>query len=293
MLGPCYVCGTDEWKLREGALRDMPNVGVVECVACGLVMPSAPVRSLINYEGGSMHDGAPADVLTWRREGLCDDIRRAAAVARFAKRGDWVLDFGCGAGGLIHHLRMADLNVVGIEIDRAAREFLHAEGVLVWSQLEDIPSEARSRVRVVTLFHVLEHLPDPRPVLERMMELLPNARTLLIEVPCSEDPLLTLFASAPFSNFTYWSHHEQLHSKRSLESLLSSVFDDVEVTRLQRYGLGNHLGWLSWNKPGGQRELTWLEDSTANDLYCQLLIDNGFSDTLWAHVTLSDNGLDP
>ena len=234
-----------------------------------------------------MHDGVPVDVLTWRQESRNDDIRRAAAVARVANPGDWVLDYGCGAGGLIHQLTLAGLQAVGIEVDSVAYEFLREEGIPMWTQLESLPREVSSQVRVVTMFHVLEHLSDPRDLLGRIPELVPNARTLLVEVPCSEDPLLTLYESAPFSRFTYWSHHEHLHSKGSLEGLLTSVFDDVQVTRLQRYGLGNHLGWLSWMKPGGQRELSWLENSTAGDLYRQRLIDNGFSDTLWAHVTLA------
>ena len=175
----------------------------------------------------------------------------------------------------------------GIEPDQAAREFLIAENLSVWSDLAQMPGLKRREVRVVTMFHVLEHLRDPRLFLRDAIETLPNARLFVIEVPCAEDPLLTLYGCEAFSRFTYWSHHEQLHSKRSLESLLGELSDTVEVSRLQRYGLGNHLGWLSRGKPGGQVEMAWLEGSPADAYYRLRVVGQGFCDTLWAVVQIS------
>ena len=182
------------------------------------------------------------------------------------------------------------MNAFGIELDQAASEFLASEGMSVWSDLEQMPEARRGEIQVVTMFHVLEHLPDPRLFLRDAIEALPNARLFVIEVPCSEDPLLTLYKCETFSHFTYWSHHEQLHSKQSLERLLASLFDEREVTRLQRYGLGNHLGWLSRGKPGGQVELAWLDGSPADADYRLRVVGQNFSDTLWAVVKISRSG---
>lgn len=143
-----------------------------------------------------------------------------------------------------------------------------------------MPEVQRREVRVVTMFHVLEHLRDPRMFLREAIQALPNAQLFMIEVPFSEDPLLTLYGCEALSRFTYWSHHEQFHSKRSLESLLGEIFDSVEVSRLQRYGLGNHLGWLSRGQLGGQVALAWPEGSSADEGYRSAVMAQGFSDTL-------------
>ena len=181
------------------------------------------------------------------------------------------------------------VNAFGIELDQAASEFLASECLSVWSDLEQMPELKRRDVQIVTMFHVLEHLHDPRLFLREVLEALPKVRLFVIEVPCAEDPLLTVYKCEAFSKFTYWSHHEHLHSKKSLEALLEDIFGCVEVTRLQRYGLANHLGWLSRGKPGGQVGMSWLERSPADEQYRCEVMAKGFSDTLWAVARISPN----
>ncbi len=181
------------------------------------------------------------------------------------------------------------MNAFGFELDEAASEFLALEGISVWPDLVQMPELQSREVRVVTMFHVLEHLRDPRVFLREAIQSLPDAQIFVIKVPCAEDPLLTLYGSEAFSYFTYWSHHEQLHPKRSLESLLGTIFDSVEVSRLQRYGLENHLGWLLWGQPRGQVALAWLEGSSVDEGYRSAVMAQGFSDTLWAVARVSRN----
>ena len=289
MSGACYVCGGVEWITRVGSLRDAPSVGVVECRDCGLVVPAEVPPVVVDYATGTMYGNAPIDFVGWRDTGAEDNQRRAAEVRALLHAGDSVLDVGCGSGGFIHELKRGGVNAFGIELDQAASEFLASEGLSVWSDLDQMSEARRGEIQVVTMFHVLEHLRDPRLFLQEVLEALPNARLFVIEVPCAEDPLLTLYESEAFSKFTYWSHHEHLHSKKSLEALLEDIFGCVEVTRLQRYGLANHLGWLSRGKPGGQVEMSWLERSPADEQYRYEVMAKGFSDTLWAVARISLN----
>ena len=129
---------------------------------------------------------------------------------------------------------------------------------------------------------MLEDLRDPLLLIKALIDQLPDARTFIMEVPSAEDPLISLIPCPSFEAFTYWSHHEHLHSKKSLEVLLGKAFASVEVRRLQRYGLGNHLGWLATGKPGGQEKYPWLVESKADAEYRALLMAEGYSDSLWA-----------
>ena len=278
----CYVCGSTNWDPKSGSLRDAPSVGVKACSDCGLVIPDAKHPVEIDYASGSMHGSEPLDVAQSRIEGSQDDLRRVRAIFDLMNEGETILDIGCGAGGFIHGLKLGGVSTFGLELDETASAALTLDGFCIWPQLENIPESVRSEVRIVTMFHVLEHLQDPRVFLRRIRETLHNVRLLVVEIPCSEDPLLTLYESQAFSHFTYWSHHEHLHSKRSLELLLSSVFDSFQVKRLQRYGLGNHLSWLAIGKPGGQARMSWAEGTQVDVEYRSAIIAQGFSDSLWA-----------
>ena len=287
MSGTCYVCGGTVWTTRSGSLRDSPSVGVVECAECGLVVSAQPPQVVIDYVAGTMHGETQLDVTAARADGATDTLRRVAKIQPMLNSEDTVLEVGCGSGGFLHELKRGGVSVFGIELDQAATSFLTSEGFHVWSDISQMSEAQRQDITVVTMFHVLEHLRDPRALLQELVVSLPNLRLFFIEIPCSEDLLLTLYGSEAFSHFTYWSHHEHLHSKRSLEMLLASIFDVLEVSRLQRYGLGNHLGWLAHGEPGGQVELSWLEGSLADLGYRSRLVDQGFSDTLWAEARQS------
>jgi 2-polyprenyl-3-methyl-5-hydroxy-6-metoxy-1,4-benzoquinol methylase len=60
---------------------------------------------------------------------------------------------------------------------------------------------------LITAFHVVEHLPDPRAILKALANMLAKNGRMVIEVPSSEDVLLTLYDSDAFQRFTYWSQH--------------------------------------------------------------------------------------
>ena len=82
---------------------------------------------------------------------------------------------------------------------------------------------------------------------------------MVIEVPSSEDVLLTLYDSEAFQRFTYWSQHLYLFNAETLRKLAEQAgLRIVSIQQYQRYPLSNHLYWLSQDKPGGLRNgLSW------------------------------------
>jgi 2-polyprenyl-3-methyl-5-hydroxy-6-metoxy-1,4-benzoquinol methylase len=278
----CYVCGDLEWVQRDGRLRDAPAIGVFECNGCGLVTHEVPGSLVIDYEAGSMHGDSELSVEEWRAECLTDDSRRFEQLLPLLGGKNAVLDVGCGAGGFLLALEAGGFDAYGIEPQNSARETLASDALSVFKSVEDIPESKRLSIGVVTAFHVLEHVQDPISFVNNLIAVLPNARTFVLEVPCSEDALLVAYQSRAFSNFTYWSHHIHLHSMRSPELLLNGSFQSVEVSRLQRYSLGNHLGWLMDGQPGGQIRFPWLDGPPVDSAYRSQLLTEGYSDSLWA-----------
>jgi hypothetical protein len=114
-----------------------------------------------------------------------------------------------------------------------------------------------------------------------------NKGQMIIEVPSSEDALLTLFDCAAFQQFTYWSQHLFLFNTKTLQQLARQAGLKVTaIQQYQRYPLSNHMYWLSQGKPGGHQEWSFLDSPILAESYANRLAAIGKCDTLVAHLEL-------
>ena len=142
---------------------------------------------------------------------------------------------------------------------------------------------------LITSFHVIEHLADPRQILQDFKKFLSENGRIVIEVPSSSDALLTLYESEPFQHFTYWSQHLYLFNAKTLETLVQqSGLKVISIQQYQRYPLSNHLYWLSKGKPGGHKFWSFLDSPLLQQAYADTLARIGQCDTLIAHLELCD-----
>lgn len=99
-----------------------------------------------------------------------------------SKRGR-VLDIGCGNGNFLEHARRVGWQTVGLEVDPISSEIARRRGFEVISRLlEDATFPAES-FDVVTMSHVIEHLPDPRRTLEECRRILKPGGWLVMATP--------------------------------------------------------------------------------------------------------------
>lgn len=269
------------WIKREGSVRDFPDVGLVECINCHLVTHEKDLSKSINYEKGTMHlwaSGSGENLDSPTR----DIERRVKAISKLAKeyRIESILDFGSGSGEILDVLR-EKFRIKGLEPEYEVRIKCQDRGHQVASRIEQY-TESAETFDMVTLFHVVEHFYKPDYELSAIYTLLAPGGILVVETPNSQDALLTLYDSEPFSNFTYWSHHPMLHSATSLIGLISkSGLKIIQNTGVQRYGLANHLFWLSKGLPGGHMQWNKLISDSTEKAYEESLVLNGVSDTIW------------
>jgi SAM-dependent methyltransferase len=279
----CYVCEKSGWTIQRGTLRDAPTVGVRRCDSCGVITPTIPHGVKVDYSVGTMHGGSLKETDLSDPVKSSDLERRYLRIVELHERGS-ILEIGCGVGDLLLLLKNNGIRSFGVDLDPSSRLLCENKGVLAFGSLSDALRGQAETVSTCVMFHVLEHLPDPRSYLQALVSELPNLETVVVEVPCAEDPLISLYESHEFSRYTYWSHHEHLHSHKSLSHLLLDVMDEINVSRIQRYGLANHVGWLVEGSPGGHRRFGSRFSERADDLYRNSLIQAGFSDTLWGEL---------
>ena len=134
------------------------------------------------------------------------------------------------------------------------QKYFKENDLVVWPSIEKLPRGKIKNYDLITAFHVFEHLSDPIFFLKKLSELLTKEGEIIIEVPNSDDALLTLYENIDFSNFTYWSQHLFLFNNKTIELLVRKAGLKLNwLKQIQRYPLSNHLYWLSKGKPGGHK----------------------------------------
>tara|TARA_X000000950_G_C13786814_1_gene607619 strand:+ start:26 stop:934 length:909 start_codon:yes stop_codon:yes gene_type:complete len=208
-----------------------------------------------------------------------DGYRRAVQFEKNFKNKD-ILDFGCGWGGFLRNVKNYK-SLSGIELRKECINYIknNIKKINVSNNIKSFDK----KFDIITMFHVLEHMPYQINTLKILKSKLKNKGKIIIEVPHAEDFLILQKELKEFKNFTFWSEHLILHTYKSLKSiLLKSGFKNINIQYYQRYDLSNHLGWFIKRKPGGHNFYKEIISNKLNSSYCENLKRLGQTDTLIA-----------
>jgi len=181
-LTECLLCGS-----RVIGTLD-PYASLSICRSCGYIFdnPRPTLGALVNFYS------KPAKYDSWlSEEGARDRLwtRRLKKMRRTARPGN-LLDIGAGIGQLLHLARHEYTEISGTEVSSSAVEIARRMyGIqLLHGTLETLSVPQKSFDNI-TLFHVLEHVPNPRLVIEKCVFLLRESGVLVIAVPRDYHPL--------------------------------------------------------------------------------------------------------
>jgi SAM-dependent methyltransferase len=195
---------------NEGLVPTTTQFGValgdfVRCASCGhLQLAEMPELS---------YDDAASDAYEAEEEGqratARKDLRRIEA---FSERGRLV-DLGCWVGFLPAEANARGWDAVGVEPSRWAAERARSRGVTVVDDA-DLPS---GEFAAVTLGDVIEHIPDPAAMLDRIRGLLAPGGVVWLATPDAGSRLARALGRR------WWSvipTHVHLFTRRSMRVLL-------------------------------------------------------------------------
>jgi 2-polyprenyl-3-methyl-5-hydroxy-6-metoxy-1,4-benzoquinol methylase len=269
-LVPCAICGSDaapEVFWGRDRLCGLPGeFRVVQCTTCSLVYlnprpnrgalrdfyPSQypshqPVVSRGSRPQSWARRRAKAWAVRWYTSGLDFDpgqVRETlGGIEDFpphfiygffpTKPGGRLLDVGCGSGLYLHAFQRLGWEACGVEISAPVAE--QARQTLGLRIFTGVLEEARfpdGHFDVVTLLHVLEHLPDPVGTLREVSRILKPEGIVVLAVPNFRSAGALIFRS-------YWfpldvPRHLYHFSAHTLWNLLTKV-DGIRPVRVNYF----------------------------------------------------------
>ncbi|MEX0790136.1 MAG: class I SAM-dependent methyltransferase [Actinomycetota bacterium] len=224
MTENCPACRSTEVAL----VRKVPDreygvdfvAGYTSCATC------QTVRQTPMPDGAELAAFYPADYHAQTGGGLLNRVRQAMRLKRLAPLMEGhgaVLDYGCGNGAFLVHAadRAPGREYFGFEIAQS-REILHLEGgiTIVKGDVKDL-MDILPPCRLITMNHVIEHLPDPGVTVSELSARLVPGGSLEGQTPAAGSLEQRLFKG-------YWSgyhapRHTVVFSQRGLRSFLERL----------------------------------------------------------------------
>ena len=272
----------NSFEVFNKSTRDVANLNVLKCKRSGVIVLEELSIPEKYYENNLQYTNEFKGIIQTSKgiiesKPLEDDIRRYEAYKHLIK-GSNILDFGCGNGGFIRQSKKISKRSVGLEINKKNREYLNNIGVECVYQLSELNGD---KFDIITLNHVFEHLNDPINILVELQKYLEDDGIIIIEVPHAKDLLLDTFNIKSFKNFTFWSEHLILHTRKSLETFVSkSGLNTNSIEGFQRYPISNHYNWLLNGQPAGHEIFKHLNNDDFHVYYEKFLNSINQTDTL-------------
>jgi ubiquinone/menaquinone biosynthesis C-methylase UbiE len=223
---PCPLCAAVEASVE---LRpDKYNLTgaqylVVRCQACDFLYtrPLPTVEELqALYSSEFYGENKKASLLSWDslRLLLHQSVLRHRRKALLNRAPGRVLDVGCGDGDFVAHLKPRGWEVHGVEFSDAGCRLARSKGVQTYQgELADAKFPD-GHFDVVTIWHVMEHLPDPLAEVREVNRILRDDGLLVIEVPNIASPTFKICRER------WWlldiPRHLQHYTPASLEKLV-------------------------------------------------------------------------
>jgi SAM-dependent methyltransferase len=203
----------------------------VQCDRCGLVYQSEdggqatdPDFYSATYRKIYQSSEEPTAKDLWvqnRRAAHLISVLRSEDVRKVER----MLDIGASAGVLLGAFREAyGCEMTGVEPGDAYRAFAAGKGIEMFAGLPDLIERQPERFDLVSLSHVLEHLPEPVETLRSIREkLLTSEGTLLLEVPNF------------YAHDSYELAHLACYTPHTLREVVRQA--GFDVVRLKRHGV--------------------------------------------------------
>ena len=150
-------------------------------------------------------------------------LQKKVKLVKEISNGKTILDVGCGTGDFLKVCQQDHFDVIGVEPNEKARILAKAKLGTEIKIANDLVEIATEQFDVITLWHVLEHVPDVQVYVQKLTSLLKPEGVLIIAVPNYKS-----FDAKYYKEF--WAaydvpRHLWHFSKKSIQTIFSKDFE--------------------------------------------------------------------
>ena len=214
----CNFCGQDDTDpVNHGSdllLNKQGNFYLVRCHHCGLIYQN-PQLSITDLAAHYPDDYLPYQSSAVDRDLRSQQVLRNRGIIRFCDRiirhhpeVGRLLDVGCSTGSFLYAMRNRGWQVQGVEpVAYAAEQARQDFGLEIYTGVLETAVYPDSSFDVVTLWDVLEHVPDPKATLAETARILKPGGLLVFSLPNPDCVEAHLFGG----NWVGWERPRHLH----------------------------------------------------------------------------------
>ncbi len=264
----CPVCASNGSK----CLYNKHGLAYRKCRVCGLMYASPrPSSEIIEARLEMFADQIPSSAQSLQ-DRVNFQMERTRLIKSFIPSGK-LLDFGCGDGSFVKAAKITGYDAVGIEKANGAADYAskYYDVVVHPGDIQNIDL-SQMQFDIITLWDVLEHLPDPVSICNILAKLLSKNGMLVILTPHSEG------LSAKLKRSDYWvfgpRDHVCLFSTKTIKYFLQKTGLHVECVTTKDL--------VPWNPPEYKGE-----ESMMAKVWRKLSVNGTFLEAL-SKLTLGD-----
>lgn len=188
----CPVCNSDQ-KTQFLSCTDYTvskkNFELQQCSGCGFVYTSPrPQNSDLGafYESDEYisHSNTKKGIVSRLYQAVRNrTLREKCEMINARQKKGALLDIGCGTGEFLNTMKLDGWNVRGIEPGERARAAARSNYQLDVQPEEALKNIAPASMDVISMWHVLEHVPDLHGRIEELKSILKQDGLLIVAVP--------------------------------------------------------------------------------------------------------------
>jgi 2-polyprenyl-3-methyl-5-hydroxy-6-metoxy-1,4-benzoquinol methylase len=241
----CPVCGSAQ-RLQEFSKY---GIGIFQCLDCTLRY-SGKIPNLTEdiYSNAAYLPAAQKSYMenvSYRKERFGKERLELIRIHMGDLKGKKILDVGCGTGWFLETAKEQGMEIFGQELGKELREWTENRiGTDIFScGIEEIDPDFC--FDVITMFDVLEHVPDPLQLVRHSKRLLDEDGILLIFTPNFDS--LSIYVMKEHSNLIAPAEHLTYFTKKSVEVLAQKT--DMKITYFRTCGidLGDLKSFYEYN----------------------------------------------
>lgn len=280
----CPVCGKNDFSLflnTQDYFLTQEEFTIDKCLSCGFVFTNPiPIES----ELSKYYDSPDYLSHTANKTSLTGEIykmfrsvnikNKYKLVSSYTK-GKSILDIGCGTGELLNFFKQKGWDVQGVEPNQSARAFASRRYNIDVFNENELDKFEENSFNVISMWHVLEHVPDLDDRMKQLNKLVKKDGLILIALPNLNSPDAVKYGKqwagldVPRHLYHFTKHTLQVLLKRHKMELIDSIpmkFDAYYVSLLSEKYLKHSLPFIPAFVNGLQSNLKARRDNNYSSM---------------------------